>query len=117
MKWPALLALLTVLAGCGGEDGADPDAGESPSATAGATAASQSPATDAEATFLRLTAEHLCLVQSSVYDDPADLAAAYEQAPDYPGVSAEQVAELEVRVVEDPEFSAELVDALADTCG
>ena len=116
MKWLAAIVLMTVLAGCGGDDGGEPpvDAGES-STTAGSTAAPA--ASDAQETFVRLTAEHLCNVQSSVFEDPADLAAAYEQAPEYPGLTAEQVAEFEKKVLEDPEFSAELLDALATACG
>ena len=107
------LALLVSLAGCGGTSGNT--ASPSPSTTPTAQGASAS--AGAEDEFLRLTATHLCTVQGTVYDDPADLAAAYEGAPDYPSLSDEQVAALNQRVTGDPAFSARLLEQVATACG
>ena len=67
--------------------------------------------------FLAATAAHLCDVQSGVYDDPAELAAAYAQAPEYDGISDGEVADLMARLSADPAFTAELRKEIAETCG
>lgn len=101
-----------VLAGCGssgdGEGGAaDPDPTGTPTATSGS----------APATFLKLTAEHLCAVQDKVYPDAAALADAYETAPDYPGVDPTEVRRLTRRLETDRGFARDLNDRITDTCG
>lgn len=113
MRWIGALAIAVVLMGCGGEADDKRPPSDAASATTSETAGSEDP----EAAFLRLTAQHLCAVQSSVFDDPADLAAAYEQTPAYPGLSADQIAEFEQRVLDDPEFSESLLGAIAEGCG
>ncbi|GAA4117583.1 hypothetical protein GCM10022415_15630 [Knoellia locipacati] len=114
------VALLVSLAACGssGSSGTSSTSGSdasAPTTTASAQGASTSPGAEDE--FLRLTATHLCTVQGTVYDDPADLAAAYEGAPAYPSLSDEQVAAFDKRVTSDPAFSARLLEQVATACG
>ncbi len=113
MRWIGALALALVLMGCGGES----EDKNPPTDAASATTTEEAGSEDPETAFLRLTAQHLCVVQSSVFEDPADLAAAYEQAPAYPGLTAEQIAEFEQRVLDDPEFSESLLAAISESCG
>jgi hypothetical protein len=70
----------------------------------------------AEDTFLGATAAHLCNVQSTVFDNPAALDAAYHATPTYPGLSAAQVKELERRLATDARFAKRLSDQLQATC-
>ncbi len=95
--------------------------GCSPEAEVAATPASEAStpmsASAAEGSFLAATAAHLCTVQSGVYDDAAELAAAYAASAEYDGLSAAQIAELTARLTADPAFSEQLREAIADTCG
>jgi hypothetical protein len=70
----------------------------------------------AEDTFLGATAVHLCNVQSTVFDDPAALAAAYSAAPTYPGLTADQVKALQDRLTSDSAFGARLTRQLRSAC-
>lgn len=111
-----LLASLTACGGSGG-DAAGP-AGPSSSATAAAAAATAATsAGGGQEEFLRLTAAHMCDVQGTVYDDPSKIAAAYDQAPEYPGLTDQQVADFAKRVTGDPDFSALLLEQVATACG
>lgn len=105
------IALFVSLVACGGTSASDDPA--TASNRSGRTVSSSG----AEDEFLRLTAAHLCAVQGTVYDDPAALASAYDEAPDYPGLSEKQVADLAKRVQSDPDFSAALLEQVATTCG
>ena len=113
--------LLASLAACGGGDASDssaepgkPAGSASASASAGTAAAGGDSARDE---FLRLTAAHICTVQGTVYDDPAALAAAYDEAPDYPSLSDAQAAAFSKKVTSDPDFSALLLAEVSRACG
>lgn len=95
-----LAAALFALTACGSGDGAAP-----------------APSSADERAFLDATAEHLCAVQSTVYDDAAELSAAYDAAPDVPGVSTAAVSTLEERLTTDPAFSQRLLEKVTATCG
>ena len=102
----ATVALVVVLAAGGCAHSSRPAATPSPSAAHNA----------AEDAFIGTTAAHLCNVQSAVYDDTKTLAAAYESPPAYPGISAEQVAAFQKRLITDPAFSARLTAQLKKAC-
>jgi len=100
----AAVALVLMLAAAGCAHGSRPAAAPSPTHNA------------AEDAFIGTTAAHLCNVQSTVYDDTKALAAAYESPPPYPGLSAEQVAAYQKRLITDPAFSARLTAQLKKAC-
>ena len=106
-------AALLALAGCG-RSGQPTTAGRS-GAPASAIDA-RTVAQRAEDNFIGTTAAHLCNVQSTVYDDTAALAAAYQSPPAYPGLDATQVAAFQKRLVTDVAFSARLTNQLKATC-
>ncbi|MFI5494214.1 hypothetical protein [Actinoplanes sp. NPDC051859] len=69
-----------------------------------------------EERFLAATAAHLCEVQSTVYTDAKELAAAYAKKPTYSGVSAADVKTLTKKLNSDSEFSAQLTQLMATSC-
>jgi hypothetical protein len=99
----------------------DPGGPASVSLSAAPTATAESPAVSGAATpasedvFLDVTATHLCAVQSTVYDDPRDLAAAYASPPPYP-LPAADVTAMQARLKADAAFSARLSERLSRTC-
>ena len=99
-----LLAGALGLAGCG-------------HGTERATPAGSAPGDRSETTFLDVTAAHLCAVQSRVYADPAALAAAYQNSPQYPGLSDAQVAGFKQRLTSDTAFTGRLAQRIQATCG
>jgi hypothetical protein len=74
------------------------------------------PASRAEDTFVAVTAAHLCNVGRTVYADPKALADAYQSAPPYPGLTAQQVADLTKRLHSDENLTQRLTRALQETC-
>ncbi len=112
-----VVSLTGALAGCSqdAEVATQPSSSETPTAQ---TSPSQTePDASAESVFLAANAAHLCDVQSAVFEDPAELAAAYALAPEYVGLSEGQVADLTARLAEDAAFSAQLRTEIAETCG
>jgi hypothetical protein len=102
------LAVL-LLAGCAART---PTAAPSPAGTG----ETRSVAQQAEDTFIGTTAAHLCNVQSTVYDDTAALATAYQSPPPYPGLDPTQVAAFRKRLATDAAFSARLTAQLKTAC-
>ncbi|GCD89881.1 hypothetical protein [Nocardioides sp. LS1] len=96
-----LAAALFALTACGG----------------GGDGGAAAPTSADEQAFLDATAKHLCTVQSTVYDDAAELSAAYDAAPDVPGVPAATVSTLAKRLTTDPAFSQRLLQEVRTTCG
>lgn len=80
-------------------------------------AATPAAGASAESAFLAATAAHLCEVQSDLFEDPAELAAAYASTPEYAGLSEDLVDDLTARLTADPAFSEELRREIAHTCG
>ena len=109
------VALTGALAGCSQD--ADVATQSSPSETPTAQTSPSAPDASAESVFLAANAAHLCDVQSDVFEDPAELAAAYALAPEYVGLSDGQVADLTARLAEDAAFSEQLRKEIAATCG
>jgi len=70
----------------------------------------------AEDAFIGATAAHMCNVQLTVYDDPKALADAYRAAPEYPGLTADQVTDLQRRLVTDAALTDRLAKQLQATC-
>jgi hypothetical protein len=100
--------VLVLLAGCG-----------SPAHQAPTTSGSVDTRTTtqrAEDTFIGTTAAYMCNVQSTVYDDPKAIATAYGSTPPYPGLSAEQVAAYQQRLVMDTAFATRLTEQLKTSC-
>jgi hypothetical protein len=108
---PACVLLLT-LAGCSSGGTPKQVVSHGPAGTADARTAAQK----AEDTFIGTLAAHLCNVQSTVYDDTAALAAAYQSPPPYPGLDATQVDTFQKRLLTDDAFSARLTNQLKATC-
>jgi hypothetical protein len=108
------LTLMTGCAGNGGSEAAAPAAAAAPATPAAAPAAA-APAS-AEDVFVLATAAHLCAVQSTVYDDPAAMAAAYEATPEYPGLTPAQVKDLQQRMANDTALIGRVSDNLQQTC-
>src|SRR5689334_5926224 len=86
------------------------------SATPVSTVDTRTAAQRAEDTFIGTTAAHLCNVQFTVYDDPGSLAKAYTSVPEYPGLTADQVADFQRRLTSDGSFSAKLTKQLETAC-
>jgi hypothetical protein len=59
---------------------------------------------------------HLCSVQSRVYADPAEMAAAYGSTPRYAGLTDAEVAAFDQRRATDEAFAAKLGDTISATC-
>jgi len=99
--------------------------GSSSNGTAGAPSAGPAPAASsasltperAETVYLDATAAHLCAVQSRVYTDPKELAAAYSTPPPYPQLTTAQVTAFNQRVTSDAAFATRLTDRVKSTCG
>ncbi|GID96236.1 hypothetical protein ACFQFC_38905 [Amorphoplanes digitatis] len=70
----------------------------------------------AEDAFITATAAHLCTVQSTVYDNPAEMAKAYAATPAYPGLTKAQVTQLRERLTADATFADRLTTNLQTTC-
>jgi hypothetical protein len=66
--------------------------------------------------FIAATAQHLCGVQSTVYDNPKALADAYRATPTYAGLTPAQIQTFQQRLATDRDFSARLTVKLQADC-
>jgi hypothetical protein len=120
------LAALTMITGCGRAREADTATpANAAAALAPANTAATTPAgtTDtrtaqqrAEDTFVTATAGHLCHVQSTVYDTPAAMAAAYHTTPTYPSLTPAEVKEFQQRMAHDVALTKRISSTLQQTC-
>lgn len=117
----AAAALAAVgLVGCG--DAGNPTPASSTAAVAAASAAGSGRADArtaqqrAEDTFITINAAHLCTVQSTVYDNPQDMDAAYRSTPPYPGLDTAQIKQFQQRLTTDSAFAERLSSHLRQTC-
>jgi hypothetical protein len=99
------------LAGC-----ADHGARRDGPVVTGSGSADADAALKAEDTFIGITAAQLCNIGQTVYDDANALADAYQSAPAYPGMSAQQIAELTRRLRTDRTFADRLTEQLHRSC-
>ncbi|MEV1289723.1 hypothetical protein [Micromonospora sp. NPDC049679] len=83
-----------------------------PVAASSAAAAPEGP----DESFIAATAQHLCGVQSRVYDNPKALADDYRATPTYAGLTPAQVRAFQQRLAVDREFSARLTAKLRADC-
>ena len=106
----AAVALLLVLAGCASDtkDESAPPASVAPKAV--------SEEVRREKIYLEATAAHLCSVQSRVYMDPAEMAAAYASKPRYAELTDAEVVAFDQRRTTDEAFAAKLADTITATC-
>src|SRR5690348_2524738 len=95
----AAALLLGGLTACGS------DSGEKPTATASSSPTAEVPVSAEarrETIYLEATAAHLCAVQSRVYTDPAEMAAAYASKPEYVELTPAEVTAFDERAKADP---------------
>ncbi|MET8152807.1 hypothetical protein ACIBSW_09290 [Actinoplanes sp. NPDC049668] len=113
----AAATALLGLTGCGAQTETTAAAQVAPAqAEATAEAAPAGGPQTAEDTFITATAAHLCSVQSTVYDDPAEMAKAYAATPAYPGLTKTQVTQLRQRLTDDATFADRVSTNLQTTC-
>ncbi len=105
------VALLVVLAGCGSDE---KDSSAPPKASVAPKAVSED--VRRETIYLEATAAHLCSVQSRVYTDPAEMAAAYDSKPRYAELTEAEVAAFDQRRATDDAFAAKLAETITATC-
>jgi hypothetical protein len=108
-----VLLLAAGLVGCG-SDPSDPGTSAPPPATV----APKAVADDArrETIYLEATAAHLCAVQSRVYTDPAEMAAAYSSRPRYAELTEAEVTAFDQRRATDDAFAARLAETIVAAC-
>ncbi|MEU7901649.1 hypothetical protein [Actinoplanes sp. NPDC049118] len=111
----AVAATVAALTACADDPAAPPARSPAP-ASAAASVDTRTPEQRAEDTFVAVTAAHLCVVQSTVYEDPKAMAAAYDSIPDYPGLTAPQVDQFRKRMTSDQAFADRVTEKLQQTC-